>query len=148
MLGENFTKDVSKLNDIVGILKSYDVEKILIIGPTPRWEIELPKILVRYLPAVPQRSDQYLDNKAININKKHKSSFSNREGVIFIDIMKALCNQMGCLTYFGPNVAETITSFDAGHLTPLTSLFVGKLIKNAVEEHFKLDKIQGATENN
>ncbi|MEL7255975.1 MAG: acyltransferase family protein [Pseudomonadota bacterium] len=118
--------DVDHFDRLVGHLRQLGVSKVVIMGPTPQWDIDLPKILVRDLDDVPRRLAIYRRLESRETNENLRDRFGADDRVIFVDVIDAFCDDAGCLVYFGDDVAEGITSWDYGHLTPIASEYVAR----------------------
>ena len=47
-------------------------------------------------------------------------------GVRYISMVDFFCNPEGCLTYLGEDLRDGLITFDYGHLTPNTSVYVAE----------------------
>lgn len=114
-----------ELRSVVRSLKEAGVPKILVAGPSPRWRPSLPWVVASNWGEVGRRTWIGIDRSYIKYNEKLKE-FAAHDGGDFrvLDIMSALCDADGCLTYIGDNIRDGLTSFDYGHLTPVASAFV------------------------
>ena len=115
--GEPYDQHVKKvaLNFLRG-----GVKKVLIVGPMPVWNADLPKILQRQflmkrLP-IPERTFVGLKQESLDFDSKMKN-YSYPSGVDYISLSDFLCNKNGCLVSSGPNLSNDLIVWDYGHLT-------------------------------
>ena len=102
-------------------LMAIGVKRILFVGNTPEWQMDLPAYVFRKMRRpISQRSLSGFDAEINNRNKKNEEEwkFKNAE---FINPSKVFCNNLGCLVYVGSDLEKGITSLDNFHLTPAAS---------------------------
>jgi peptidoglycan/LPS O-acetylase OafA/YrhL len=108
-------------------LKELGVRKIIFTGPTPQWTANLPRIIAAKLWInTPERTYIGVDRDVLEYDKKLKAGFAASSRSVYADLIDALCNSKGCLTYLGSDKKTGITSWDEGHLTPVASDYVAK----------------------
>tara|TARA_B110001450_G_scaffold91803_1_gene87049 strand:+ start:280 stop:2190 length:1911 start_codon:yes stop_codon:yes gene_type:complete len=122
LLAQNADHDIVTYKELINEINRHGTSKILVMGPSPHWEIDLPELLARNLANVPKRLNKHRTNATIKINNDFIDYFTNYKNVIFVDVIGEFCDKSGCLTHLGDNIKETITSWDYGHLTPVASL--------------------------
>ena len=135
LLAQNSNHDVDSFVNLIDKLKEVGVSKVLLMGPSPHWEIDLPEILIRDVDNIPERLLRYQDKKILSINEELRKHFSHYEGVEFVNVIEILCDVQGCLVHFGDDVKSNITSWDYAHLTPIASEFVAEKLKILISEH-------------
>lgn len=119
--------DIESFYPIIERLKSLGVKKIIFTGSTPRWTIDLPKIILTKLWVnTPRRTYKGIDQKILADNAVLEEKFKKIDTAIFVNIGAFFCNKDGCLTYIGDDKKTGITSFDYGHLTPVASDYLAK----------------------
>jgi len=96
------------------------VKKVLIVGPMPVWNADLPKILQREflmkrLP-FPERTTIGLKQESLDFDSKMKN-YTYPNGVEYVSLNEFLCDEKGCLVSTGPNVSDHLMVWDYGHLT-------------------------------
>ncbi|MEO0372912.1 MAG: acyltransferase family protein, partial [Pseudomonadota bacterium] len=128
MVAQARNHDVDHYDALVTELQQLGVGNVLIMGPTPQWDLDLPKILVRNLDNVPKRLMSYQRQATRATNDRLRARFESDDRVIFVDVIDAFCDETGCLVSFGDDVPEGITSWDYGHLTPIASEFIANHI--------------------
>jgi peptidoglycan/LPS O-acetylase OafA/YrhL len=90
------------LNKLSDFLLHKNVNKVIFTGPTPHWNNELPKIILRKLWSnTPERTFEDINKKIINENEIIKSQLHVSNTIIFIDLIDFFCNESGCLTRIG-----------------------------------------------
>ena len=109
----------------VKILKAENIQ-VLIIGPTPRWKDDLPKIVYRYwkkhkeLP--PPHYSESLDPaiKQMDIDLRQVAKDNN---VFYYSAYDRLCNESGCLNRI-PGTDNALTTLDEDHITPAAGRYI------------------------
>jgi hypothetical protein len=108
-------------------LKLMGIAQIYIVGPVPRWEDDLPKLLFKYFNQDPQHKIPermwFGFNKDIISLDAEMSEMSQRLEVNYISPYKILCDANGCLTKVG-DTGASLTAWDVGHLTRSGSEFL------------------------
>jgi peptidoglycan/LPS O-acetylase OafA/YrhL len=101
---------------------------VLVIGPTPRWKEDLPRIVYRYWKKtgkVPEGFyDQGLDAGTPTINKDLGRVVKN-SGASFYEPYSLLCNHQGCLVRVPGNESALVT-LDEDHITPAAAEYIVK----------------------
>ncbi|MBY0468314.1 MAG: acyltransferase [Burkholderiaceae bacterium] len=101
-------------------LKAMGVEKVVVFGNLPTWQIPQPRMLLglwNRLHAIPEYANDHLDPASIAANQAIQRAMADT-GVVFISPIEALCNASGCLTSTQHDGVLHPTAFDASHLTP------------------------------
>lgn len=118
--------DFNEINKITTTLKKNNINRIYLVGPSPRWHDPLPKILVKkyrlsrkipeYLPDKNHKDNYFLDDEF--------STFAKKNGLIYVSPMKILCKKnYTCLTKID-NQADSIVNWDENHFTEKASIFI------------------------
>lgn len=116
----------------------YGVKKLLVIGPSPHWIDDLPKIYIRKLwETKPERTLIGINNNFMKLNEKLKISLDGEKKISYVDMIKVFCNKEGCLTRIGDEKLNNLTSWDYGHLTPIASNFFARqeLVKQIIKNN-------------
>jgi peptidoglycan/LPS O-acetylase OafA/YrhL len=122
LIAQESGHSAKKMQILAHTLKKMGVRKIIFTGPTPHWNMDLPKIISKPLWLyTPKYSKTLLNIDNLNANSHLKSEFKQSSSAIFVDIIDLFCNDAGCLTYLGDDRKTGITSWDTNHLTPLAS---------------------------
>ncbi len=97
-------------------VKEAGVRRVIVAGPTPHWEDDLPKVVYKHWENLspPRRLDVGLQENAVKLDRMMREKSWPR-GVEFFSMMDSLCDDEGCLTYV-PDLQE-LTSYNYGHLT-------------------------------
>lgn len=133
IVAQSFGHDAAQMNTIASKLEQLGVEKIIFVGPSPKWTDLLPRIMLRQLwPTFPERTFIGVDKEVIHKNTILKRNFNNSKNKIFKDVIDLFCNEQGCLTRIGKDQTLPLTSWDFGHLTQTASDFLAQ--KLLVEE--------------
>lgn len=119
--------DLSQIDKTIEMLKSIEIENIVVVGPVPEWTSSLPDQLIVHfesssLHAIPARLETGLDPEFIKTDEFLKDHLKSSE-VLYISARNILCNSSGCMTKTGSKI-ETITAWDHGHLTKVGSEFL------------------------
>jgi peptidoglycan/LPS O-acetylase OafA/YrhL len=124
---QNYGTEFEELEQIGRALTTRGANKVIFVGPTPRWKADLPKLMLRELwESNPERTLIGLDDSARVANARLRDRFSRQGAFIFVDVMREFCNESGCLTRIGADRREGITSWDYGHLSPIASDYFAK----------------------
>ncbi|MCS6900958.1 MAG: acyltransferase family protein [Myxococcales bacterium] len=108
-------------------LRSAGVKRIIFAGLTPRWSRDLHDIVARKLwYNTPQRTFTGLDPRQFVRNRQLLDSLEQAPDIRSFDVFNLLCNQDGCLVFLGEDRKEGLTTWDAGHLTPLASDYIAR----------------------
>lgn len=125
VVARNMGHSIEYFDEIALKLKYLGVGKVVFTGPTPHWNSSLHKIIARKLwDDTPRRTFIGIDENILKMNLNLQQNFKQSDFQVYVNIIDLFCNQEGCLTYFGDDRKTGITSFDAGHLTPLASNYL------------------------
>lgn len=121
--------NLASMNRVGAALEKLGVKSVVFLGPSPHWQDDLPKILVRRLwPSIPERTWVGVNREVFETNTKLKNKFSTTQGKTYVDVIDSFCNSDGCLTRLGDDAQRDATSWDYGHLTALASEYLAKQI--------------------
>ncbi len=105
---------------------------IIVVGPLPRWNIELPKILeknfLRLGRPIPMHTDSELDKSFFQVNQL-MGRVARDAGTQYFSLTEYLCNDHGCTTMVGRSLSTDVITYDRGHLTKAGARFVSEPIK-------------------
>jgi peptidoglycan/LPS O-acetylase OafA/YrhL len=126
--------DLGQMQHIAQTLVKLGVERVIVMGPAPRWSEFLPKIILRQLWAQrPTRTTVGLDQEAIAKNRELARDFKRSDRTIFADVLGVFCNSQGCLTEVGDDKQHNLTTWDLGHLSQAASRYLAeKMLTNLV----------------
>jgi peptidoglycan/LPS O-acetylase OafA/YrhL len=116
--------DLTAIPKTVKFLKQY-ADEIIIVGPTPRYNISLPRILVeRYegLNASTTIERRQLNDEPFKLDKEMRK-LADQIGASYLSVTDALCPDGPCFAMANNNVPM---QFDNSHLTDQGSIFLVK----------------------
>jgi hypothetical protein len=125
---ETFIKDFDKsIADHTREFEAMGVKHILVLGQMPTWNISLASVLSRHFvvrrEAIPSRTREGVMLSSLAEDLKLKSQkFS--DNTTFVSLRDVLCNEDGCLTQVGSNLAKDLIVFDYGHMTEPGAIYV------------------------
>ena len=100
---------------------------VLVVGPLPRWDQPLPKIVARhYWPRPPARIGGHLDPHAAADDAWLGRAVRAGDRVRFASVMRSLCDGGSCVAYVGEDRARDLIAFDQAHLTRNGAAFVAR----------------------
>jgi peptidoglycan/LPS O-acetylase OafA/YrhL len=112
-------------------LQRAGVTHIVVLGPSPKWEDDLPNLVYRYwkddvpLHRIPERLNQGLDPVARRVDGALRDLVDHRDRIEYRSLFDTLCTQNGCLTHVPDEPNELIT-WDYGHLTTFGATFIAR----------------------
>jgi len=119
--------EINNFREIIKFLKSAGVEQIIIVGPVPRWEPFLYKLIVqKFWLHTPRRTFHNIIPEPLNTDSALKKRYENTNAVQYVSMTDLFCNQEGCLTYLGDDRRTGLVTFDYGHLTAKASEYAAK----------------------
>jgi len=112
--------DLAALDVTIDSLKKAGVKNVVLIGPDPIWNDELPRILFSYHRKEHKRPP--LRMKENNAETAHRQdvvmrNFAISRNINYVSSLDILCNSDGCLTRTSEEVPD-ITTIDGSHLSP------------------------------
>ena len=112
-------------------LKSEGIKNVWIIGDIPNWQESLPHAMnfnfLRHDQPVPERTYVYVVRDSLAMDTSLRAA-DNHQGVEFISLKDALCNDQGCLTRVGNDFPNDLIVLDYGHLTKNGALYISEQI--------------------
>jgi hypothetical protein len=109
----------------VQILKAENIQ-VLIIGPTPRWKDDLPKIVYRYWKKHKELPPPYYGESldpAIRQMDVDLRQVARDNNVLYYSAYDRLCNVSGCLNRI-PGTDNALTTLDEDHITPAAGRYI------------------------
>ncbi len=101
-------------------LKSEGIKNVWIIGDIPNWQESLPHAMnfnfLRHDKPVPERTYVYVVRESLKMDEILRAE-DNHQGVEYVSLKDALCNDKGCLTKVGTDFPNDLIVMDYGHLT-------------------------------
>jgi len=111
----------------VEILKKEKIQ-VLIVGPTPRWKDDLPKVVYRYWKEHKELPPAYFgESLESDIQKMDVDlrKVANQNHVLYYSAYDRLCNADGCLTRV-PDTDNALVTLDEDHITPAAGRYIVK----------------------
>lgn len=114
-------------------LQALGAKQIIVAGQVPTWNRALPDVLMRsYVMRdrpIPERTFEGVLPESLAMDARMaKIPYPN--GVRYVSLKAALCDQQGCLTRIGPDLSKDLVVWDYGHLTPATAkLLAGRFFE-------------------
>ena len=128
----------SALLKYIRIVQSLGVEKIMVIGQVPTYEMELPKKLkLEYVDKSLTIPDLIPRDQVINDPKgtqEQMKFYAFPPNVYYRSIDDILCENDMCRVAVGPNLATDLIVWDYGHLTESGALFLSKILFKDIDE--------------
>ena len=113
---------------------------VLVIGPTPRWTVDLPNLVYRYWKKNAQLPPVYygafLDPSIENIDKLMKKA-SLEAGASYFSAWSLLCQSAGCMNRL-PDMNNALITLDEDHITPAAARYIMQAVYD--EDIFRLIK--------
>lgn len=122
--------DLADLKNTINVLKKAGITNIVLLGPDPAWDEELPRIIFSYYRKEHKRPPLRMkENNADNVRSLDiaMSDFSKTQKLRYISSLDILCNQDGCLTRTDANSINIMT-MDNSHLTAQGAAYEAKFI--------------------
>ena len=122
-------------------LKSEGIKNVWIIGDIPNWKESLPHAMnfnfLRHDKPVPERTYVYVVRESLEMDAILRAA-DNQQGVEYVSLRDALCNEQGCLTNIGSEFPNDLIVMDYGHLTKngasyLSEQLLGKKILSVIQ---------------
>lgn len=125
-VGSEYTTHLASY--LTELLKS-GAKKVFVVGQIPTWKNALPAVLIRKfvmrgLP-IPERTYEGVQRDSLALDSRMRVA-RFPEGVTYLSVKDALCDDTGCLTAVGPDLARDLLVWDYGHLTPQGAAYVAK----------------------
>lgn len=114
-------------------VRELGVGRVVVVGPAPMWQPSLPEVYVN------QYWDSGKDHVAYGLaagraeeDAELRRRFADSTDLAYVSLFARLCDATGCLAIVPGSRPPQLMSFDAGHLTPLGSAYVGQEILRPV----------------
>ena len=117
-------------------IKDAGVREVIVIGPVPRWQPNLPEALTakfrhQAFAVFPERLSEGLDVDKPVIDRR-LAGLATQAGARYISPLNLLCNEAGCLVRpAGDDFGDAVMAIDDSHLSPEGSRYLMRLIRNA-----------------
>lgn len=149
VIGQFGDHDPARMNEFTRSLTDLGVKQVIFTGPTPRWKLDLPKIVAtRLWDDTPRRTLIGVDRDTLTDNEKLKLAFNASESARLISLVDYFCDPSGCLVYAGDDRKSGLTTWDYGHLTPPASALLARdvlvpAITNSPTRILQTEKFEG-----
>jgi peptidoglycan/LPS O-acetylase OafA/YrhL len=116
-------------------LAKLGAQNVVVLGPAPVWQEELPKLLYRHvrfdfpLYRIPERLNTDLDLDVMQADTRLKGLLAYRPHVRYVSLIEFLCNHDGCLTHV-PDAPAGLMTWDYGHFTTAGAEMVAGYIRD------------------
>jgi hypothetical protein len=119
-------RDLGDLTHTVTELRRLGVKQIVVVGPSPSWELGLPQTLYnevkrQNLARFPTRMKQHPSSEQARVDGELRQ-LSHRLGVTYVAPLAVLCNRDGCLARVADAV-DQLTFWDPSHFTTAGSTY-------------------------
>lgn len=109
-----------QIEDTIAKIRDAGMNDIIVVGPVPIWEKDLPKLLYSAYKSskehvVPKRMSAGLNKTFFEVDQKMRVKMASLN-IQYISPRDILCDSNGCLTVLD-NTEQSIVTFDYGHLT-------------------------------
>jgi peptidoglycan/LPS O-acetylase OafA/YrhL len=116
-----------EVGDTIAALQGLGIRRIVVVGPKPQWTGGLPRALFRHIEGhrfeeIPLRLKDGLSAEPARVDAE-MGPFCRKLGVAYVSPCAILGGRDGFLTRTGPT-ADTLVSFDYGHLTRAGSVYL------------------------
>ena len=123
--GPGWNKDwLSELLRSVNALRKQGIDVVL-VGPMPEYQSRLPRLIAKSI----QSQDPALVHRSISPDSlaldQLMSSFARENGISYVSLASALCNEGNCVEYAAPGIPLL---FDSDHLTDAGAAMLAKQI--------------------
>jgi hypothetical protein len=128
IVAEHWGYSIARVNDMKAKLAGTGVKKIIFMGPTPEWDVDLWRIMTQKLwVTAPERTFEGLKKDVRDANSALQKEFKASNSVVLVDLFKILCNEEGCLTRIGDD-RNAITTYDTEHLSRVASGYLARTV--------------------
>ena len=108
-------------------LRKRGVHQVVLVGPVPKWKPDLHRVVARsYWPTPPRQLQSHLDSNTLTVDQLLAAKYKDSKVLRYLSTIAILCPGQGCLTYLGDDPKAGLITWDYGHLTPDSSLYLGE----------------------
>jgi peptidoglycan/LPS O-acetylase OafA/YrhL len=116
------------LENTVRQVRAADVKKIVLVGPAPRWNRSLPRLMVSWLIQHPDQATSPTHTTfglvgQIFVADALLRALAERQGAIYVSLLHVMCDETGCLTTV-PGGGGALTFWDDAHLTRQSAAWI------------------------
>jgi peptidoglycan/LPS O-acetylase OafA/YrhL len=110
-------------------LRSNGAQKVVLVGPVPRWKRGLPQLVAtRFWPTPPPFISQEIESEVIAVDRKLRERFRNSPDISYISLVPGLCDSRGCRAVVPGTQPRTLMLVDTSHLSRPGSLYIARSI--------------------
>lgn len=114
-------------------LVSLGVERVILVGPVPRWGPSLPEVVATHYWDSPVPMVAYgLDPHRAELDRALRVRTEQIRGLTYVSVIDRLCNGDGCVGVLPAATGRELLAFDSGHLTPKGSVYVARQVLRPV----------------
>lgn len=107
------------------------VERVIVIGPAPRWRPSLPEVVATQYWGTDFRRVSYGLQNDSAADAHLQSVLANVPHLTYISLLKRLCNDEGCVAVVPGSPSNDLMAFDFSHLSLKGSEFVADTVLRA-----------------
>jgi len=118
-------------------LVSVGAGRVVLVGPSPRWEPSLPEVVTTYYwGGAATRAQHGLVRSLAETDSVLKAVTAGVDHLEYVSLIDRLCGVDGCLAVVPGSTGRDLMAFDAGHLTPKGSVYIAHEVLRAVVRRF------------
>ncbi len=119
---------------LIARLHQLGVGQVIMPGPVPHWKPFLYQVVERkYRGQPPRRTWDNVQSGPLRTDQLMRDRFARSADVVYISLIKHLCDLEGCLVYLGDDPLEGLTTYDYGHFTlPMSDYVASTLLAPAI----------------
>jgi peptidoglycan/LPS O-acetylase OafA/YrhL len=124
------SNDLADLELTISSLKKIGIAHIVLLGPVPAWQEDLPRIIFSYYRKEHRKPPLRLPIQDADAARRLDTAMrklATAQGIRYISSLDILCNPDGCLTRTAPDSVDIMT-MDTGHLTPAGASYLARFI--------------------
>ncbi|HQC84370.1 MAG TPA: acyltransferase family protein [Rhodoferax sp.] len=131
--------DLGSLAQTVTALRNVGVTRIALVGPSPSWKDDLPRLVFAYYRKHHAVPPQWLPECNFESTTAEDRTFANAAkglGLAYVSFLGTLYSSTGCPLRTSES-SKDIMMFDADHLTVAGSYYVAPTLWNQLESHLR-----------
>jgi peptidoglycan/LPS O-acetylase OafA/YrhL len=127
-----------EITQTIRALNAAGLGQIVIVGPTPQWQDQLPKFLFKYAKVgfyhkIPDRLSEGFDRSFFEADRVLKNQ-AVLNHAIYISPINLLCDSSSCRTLISQGGKTDLVAFDEHHLTLVGSQYVANALLSPLFE--------------
>lgn len=125
ILGQSFAHERTDWGELASAIHRLGARQVLLLGPLPQWNQPLHRIMAEYYwPDLPYRISRNLMDEVLQTDFVMTQKYTTSTQLIYLSLIRSLCNDQGCLARLGPDIREDLITPDFGHLSPRGARYV------------------------